>query len=192
MLDQLPPGTVPVVTVLVAAIASYFTGKKKEASKKITEFETEFRELLTEQGIFPSPKVKRESKEFVEQALIEEIEAFDGSSVPIDLYQSDSDYFLPVSPETMKEAKTFNIFQYFPYRPTRFDCEDYASAYMTFAAFLFGTNGVGTVYDYSSAHAYNIILYSNGTIELYEPQTGEVVETGPDTDYSLKSGMIVF
>jgi len=192
MLDQLPPGIVPVVTVLVAAIASYFTGKKKEASKKITEFETEFRELLTEQGIFPSPKVKRESRDFVEQSLKEEIEAFDGSSVPIDLYRSDSDYYLPVSSETMKEAKVFNIFQYLPYRPDRFDCEDYASAYMTFAAFLFGTNGVGTVYDYSSAHAYNIILYSNGTIELYEPQTGEVVETGPDTDYSLKSGMIVF
>jgi len=192
MLDQLPPGTVPLVSTIIAALVAYFGGKKKEASKKITEFETEFRELLTEQGLFPSPKVKRESKEFVEQSLQDEIEAFDGSSVPIDLYQSDSDYYLPVSPETMKEAKAFNIFQYFPYRPERFDCEDYASAYMTFAAFLFGTNGVGTVYDYSSAHAYNIILYSNGAIELYEPQTGEVVETGPDTDYSLDSGMIVF
>jgi hypothetical protein len=189
MLDQLPPGTIEVAFTLIAAIAAYFGGKKKEASRKITEFETEFRQLLRKQNIFPSPKVKRRSREYVDEALQENIEEYDGDSVPFDVYLSDNNYFLPTSPETMAEAKLFNVFEYLPYRPERFDCEDYASAYMTFTAFLFGTNSVGTVYDYSSEHAYNIIIYADGTMELFEPQTGKVVERGED--YQLQSGFIV-
>ena len=191
MIDQLPPGTIPVATTLVAAILAYFGGKKKEAKRKIVEFETEFRELLREQGIFPSPDVKRRNREFVDESLKEEIEAYDGSDVPIKVYRSDGEYFLPATKDDMEEARVFNPYQYLPYRPERFDCEDYASAYAVFASFLFGTNGVGVMYDYTADHAYNVIVYSDGSIEVYEPQTGEVIDPESDEDYSLQSGLLV-
>lgn len=192
MLDQLPPQTVPVAVGLIAIVASYFSGKYREGKKKLAQLETDLRQLLRDQDIFPSPKVRRETSSFVEESLKENIDGYDGGSVPFNVYTSDGTYYLPANKSTMTEAKQFNPFEYLPYRPERFDCEDYASAYMTFAAFLFGTNGVGTIYDFGAGHAYNIILYSDGSIELYEPQTGQVVEPGSEDKYSLESGMIVF
>ncbi|EGQ44217.1 MAG: hypothetical protein J07AB43_02760 [Candidatus Nanosalina sp. J07AB43] len=187
MLDQLPPQTIPVVLGLIAILASYFGGKYKKG-----KLETNLRDLLRENDVFPSPEVVKHDSSFIEKSLKDNIDNYDESPVPFKLHTSDSTYYVPTSKATMKEAKTFNIFEYLPYRPDRFDCEDYAAAYMTFVSFFFGSNAVGTVYDFGAGHAYNIILYSDGSMELYEPQDGRVVEHSDDTKYALESGVIIF
>jgi hypothetical protein len=69
-------------------------------------------------------------------------------------------------------------------------------AYATLSAFLWGTNCVGVVFDWSAGHAYNIIVYANGTVQLYEPQESQVVEfgdtlVGTDSDYKLDNGLVL-
>ena len=50
------------------------------------------------------------------------------------------------------------------------DCDKFARWFWARSSFLFRVNNVGFVDDYSSGHAYNIIVAPDGSIYLYEPQ----------------------
>jgi hypothetical protein len=77
------------------------------------------------------------------------------------------------------------------YRPGRFDCEDYALTYKTLIAMLMGINTVGVVIDWSGAHAYNIVMTADGTVSLYEPQEGCVVEVGAEERHEFQNVTIL-
>jgi hypothetical protein len=137
------------------------------------------------------------TNKFIKDRLKQKIEAYDGSAVPVRVVMTDGTYFAPTNPSTMVEAKDFNVFEYVPYRPDFFDCENFAMAYKVFSAFLWGTNCVGVAFDWSAGHAYNIIVYADGTVQLYEPQESKVVEfgdvlAGSDPDYKLDNGLVLF
>jgi len=62
-----------------------------------------------------------------------------------------------------------------PYTLDRFDCDKYATYFRASVAWFFGINAVGIVLDYSSQHAYNIIMpHDVDKPLLYEPQTDEI------------------
>lgn len=189
VLDQLPTELVAISGVVVSALSAYFAGKKK--GKGLFNLEKELRENLDSYGIFPSPDTTEVSRDFIGDKLEENIPDFDGSAVPVRVKYTDGNYLAPTSVPEMSDAKTFNPFDYLPYRPDIYDCENYASSYKSFAAFLWGTNTMGVVYDWSGSHAYNVIVYANGEVEFYEPQDSKVVELGSDDKYDLSSALII-
>lgn len=189
VLDQLPAQLVTIGGIVVSVLSAYLAGKKK--GKGLFNLEKELRENLDSQGIFPSPDTTEVSRDFIGDKLEENIPEFDGSGVPIRVKYTDGNYLAPTSVSEMSDAKTFNPFEYLPYRPDIYDCENYASSYKSFAAFLWGTNTMGVVYDWSGSHAYNVIVYSNGEVEFYEPQDNKTVELGSEEKYKLSNALIV-
>jgi hypothetical protein len=79
------------------------------------------------------------------------------------------------------------------YVPDFWDCDDYAWALKANLSFFYSIQ-IGWVADWSSAHSYNIIVFTSGTVALIEPQTDSVFFV-KDRDlryYSLKSGIIIY
>lgn len=57
-----------------------------------------------------------------------------------------------------------------PYISERFDCENFAIAFKSIVDLHFKLNQVGIVIDYQSGHAYNLVVYPDGNISVFEPQ----------------------
>lgn len=77
-----------------------------------------------------------------------------------------------------------------PYRPERFDCEDFAALYKVMHAFVLGVNAVGIVVDWTGGHAYNIVIMSDGSVNLVEPQNGKVIKPGAKGTFAFKRVLI--
>ena len=77
----------------------------------------------------------------------------------------------------------------------QFDCNNFAFYFQSQVAYEYGVNAVGVVIDYSGRHAYNVIVYDDGSCALYEPQTGEFVNRGDDMSdheaYAFEEGFII-
>lgn len=188
-IPQLPPQAAAVLGLIATALAAYYGGKKK--GKKILEVEQELREFLRNEGIFPSPNTREISEKEVERYLKQAIPKYDGTGVPIRVRLTDNRYLAPMDQSQMERAKRLNPFEYLPYRPALFDSDNYAAAYSSFASFLWGTNTVGAVFDDTADHAYNVIIYADGTVEFYEPQDNQVVELSDEGDYQLDNGFVL-
>jgi len=81
-----------------------------------------------------------------------------------------------------------------PYVLDRFDCDKYAMHFKASAAWFFGINAVGIVLDYSSQHAYNVVLPIDVDEPLlYEPQTDEIftVEQRDRRFYRLEQYLVL-
>lgn len=75
----------------------------------------------------------------------------------------------------------------------KFDCDKYAMYLKANIAWYFGINSVAVVLDYSSQHAYNIVLPSDSEALILEPQTDELFKVSERnlTYYALKDYVIV-
>lgn len=71
----------------------------------------------------------------------------------------------------------------------RFDCDDSAVVFKALLAFKYGLNNVGVVIDYSSSHAYNLIVFSD-KVEIFEPQSDSWPQIGSES-YKFESGYIL-
>jgi hypothetical protein len=56
---------------------------------------------------------------------------------------------------------------------------------------LMGINTVGVVIDWSGAHAYNILMTADGTVNLYEPQGGYIAEPGGEDRHTFENVTIL-
>ena len=52
----------------------------------------------------------------------------------------------------------------------RWDCDNYALAFKSRIEQYFGLNQVGLVLDWESRHAYNLVIFPDGIVMLFEPQ----------------------
>ena len=80
-------------------------------------------------------------------------------------YATDPESFVRIVEWDWTDTRSYTI--------DRFDCDKFALYFKARLALDFGVNAVGVVLDYSSAHAYNlVILKSNGKTGwlLFEPQ----------------------
>lgn len=192
VVDQIPPEVLALGGIVASGLTAYIAGKKKKAYEKMMDFEQNLRQYLKDEDIFPSPATGEIRKSVIESALKRNIDNYDGSSVPIRTVYTDETYLAPVSRYDMSDAKSSNPFQYLPYRPSLYNSDDFGESFSVLASFLWGTNTVGTVYNQSSNHVYNIIVYGDGSVEFYEPQNGESVSPKSDSKYDLDSGLIIF
>jgi hypothetical protein len=51
-----------------------------------------------------------------------------------------------------------------------FDCENFAIAFKSHVDWQFGLNQVGIVIDYAAGHGYNLAIFPDGKVMLFEPQ----------------------
>jgi len=86
------------------------------------------------------------------------------------------------------ETNTINEKQYVL---DQFDCDNFAFNLKAQVAKEYGLNNVGMVIDNSGGHAYNVVIFRDGTAELLEPQSDRWIIPGESKMYSFKKGIIL-
>ena len=70
------------------------------------------------------------------------------------------------------------------YVAEKYDCDNFAFSFKARVDRKFHVNTVGLVIDYAGGHAYNIVIFSDGTSKIFEPQSDSWPKKG--------TGMYVF
>lgn len=103
----------------------------------------------------------------------------------------DANYWLPTR-EEFQQFATRNDVDDREYVVGKHDCENFALSLMAHAQTQLGYNGVGLVLDWSSQHAYNIVVYDDGGVMLFEPQSDSFIPpTGDDDQHRMDNADIV-
>ena len=55
----------------------------------------------------------------------------------------------------------------------KFDCEDFSQYFKRFVAMKYKLNQVAVVYSYTSQHAFNLIVFPDESVRIFEPQTSQ-------------------
>ena len=76
------------------------------------------------------------------------------------------------------------------YIAERRDCDQYAEVVRSMFSWRLGINSVGLVLDVSSAHAYNLVVFSDATWGWLEPQSDSWVQLGSGL-YKLTEGSVM-
>jgi hypothetical protein len=107
----------------------------------------------------------------------------------VDWIPLDGKYFLASNDDIAKiigwdwtDAKEYILNQY--------DCENFAFSFKARVEETFLVNQVGLVIDWSSAHAYNVIVTKDGELWFFEPQSDTIVETGSGL-YKMERAVIL-
>lgn len=190
LLESIPPEVLTAVALIFGAIIAYIGGRKQEAAKKVIDLETHIRDALADAGV-PSPTAEQVSIQTTEKAVKQVLPEGVEYNQDVTTIHADGTYFA-VTPGDLDDLRLVaNLVEYLPYRPERFDCDNFAELFAVLAAFFAGVNAVGTVYDWGGQHAYNLIVLSNGDPILYEPQSDEIIELNGE-EYDLTNAMIMF
>lgn len=195
MLEELQaalgPEVLAIIGVSVAAVIAYLRGDMARALSSVIDVETQLRNLLAEEFASVVPSSTEVSQEDIEAAISEKY----GEAAAENILFLDGRYFSTDS-EGFDSMDRLDVIEYLPYRPARFDCENFADLFKTTSALIFGVNTVGVVIDWSGGHAYNIVYLEDGSVFLYEPQTGDRPEVGDalgdDESYTMDNVDIFF
>ena len=57
------------------------------------------------------------------------------------------------------------------YIAEKYDCENFSFSFKARVDRRFYINTVGLVIDYEAGHAYNVIIFANGSMKIFEPQS---------------------
>ena len=76
------------------------------------------------------------------------------------------------------------------YIAEKYDCDNFAFSFKAMVDRKFGVNNVGLVIDISAGHAYNIIVFNDGTVRLFEPQSDKWPRIGTNM-YKFEEGKIL-
>ena len=85
----------------------------------------------------------------------------------------------------------FNTINEKKYILEQYDCDNFAFAFKAQVGMNHKLNNVGLVIDNSSGHAYNIVIFDDGTAELFEPQNDSWITPGQTEMYKFKRGIII-
>jgi hypothetical protein len=77
------------------------------------------------------------------------------------------------------------------YEAEIFDCENFAITFKTHIDWYFGLNQVGIVIDYKMGHGYNLVVFPDGKVMLFEPQTDGLFVWGTNSIYVLKGAYVL-
>ena len=107
----------------------------------------------------------------------------------IDRYPLDAKYWVCDREEFNKIVK-WDWTDNKKYVAEKYDCDNFAFSFKAMVDRRFGVNNVGLVIDYSGGHAYNIIVFNDGTVRLFEPQTDKWPRLGTGM-YKFEEGKIL-
>ena len=71
----------------------------------------------------------------------------------------------------------------------KYDCDNFAFSFKARVDRKFHVNTVGLVVDYEGGHAYNIIVFADGTSKIFEPQSDSWPKKGTGM-YVFKPGVV--
>jgi len=78
------------------------------------------------------------------------------------------------------------------YISEKYDCDNFALTFKARMDRKFHLNSVGVVVDYSGGHAYNCVVFADGTAEIFEPQSDTFRTDRMGTGYYMcESGIIL-
>jgi len=77
------------------------------------------------------------------------------------------------------------------YKKATYDCENFAFSFMAAAQREYGITTIGLVIDWSGGHAYNMFVYEDGSVELYEPQNDNFVEPGSADRFAFERVRVI-
>ena len=77
------------------------------------------------------------------------------------------------------------------YISEKYDCDNFAFSFKARVDKWFHLNCVGLVIDWSGAHAYNIVVFKDGTWSLFEPQSDTWPTAGQSNMYKFESKIII-
>jgi hypothetical protein len=102
----------------------------------------------------------------------------------------DGEYWV-TDEQSMRDIIEADLTNSHGYQSGEFDCENYALSFAARVQREYGITGVGIVIDWSGAHAYNMLVYNSGDVELYEPQNDELIDPGQADKYAFESVSII-
>lgn len=146
--------------------------------------ETAIRRLVAQTVDIPASEAV--SNETLREVIHDHIDPSD-----VRIVTADGDYYATDRSGVGTLAQIGDALDWLPYRPDRFDCEEYAELVVVIAAFVGGVNAVGVVYDWSGSHAYPVFVTADGEAVFVESQTGEIVNVGEGL-YALDDATIIF
>ena len=76
------------------------------------------------------------------------------------------------------------------YVAEKYDCDNFAFSFKAMVDKRFGLNGVGLVIDYSGGHAYNIVVFQDGSVKIFEPQSDRWPKAGRG-QYKFQNGSVI-
>lgn len=135
----------------------------------------------------PSVERREVDGDFVSEAVNDYLDehAKDGTRLPLD-----GKYYV-ASKDDMDAIVSANHDDKRIYRKAKYDCENFALTFMSSVQREYGLTNVGLVIDWSGAHAYNMFVYDDGTVELYEPQDDDFVEPGDAEKYAFENVKVI-
>ena len=107
----------------------------------------------------------------------------------MEILSLDSKYFL-CDETDMKAIIKWDWTDNKKYVKEKYDCDNFAFSFKAMVDKRFGLNGVGLVIDYSGGHAYNIIVFQDGSVKIFEPQTDRWPKAGRG-QYKFQNGSII-
>ena len=112
-----------------------------------------------------------------------------GITYGMDIFALDNKY-LVTSQKDMKKIIDWDWTDNKKYVKERYDCDNFAFSFKAMVDKRFGVNNVGLVIDYSGGHAYNIMVFSDGSVRLFEPQNDKWARIGTG-QYKFEEGKIL-
>jgi len=158
--------------------------KRKKVQKSNSFIEDKLSELPNYKGAL---KLLREKESDRYMGLLKQMRKESGVwRIPLD------GKFWLLPKKQMKEVIEKDFTDKKEYYADKFDCENFTEMFVTHLAENYGVNAVGMVFDFSGAHAYNLIIYPKG-LELFEPQNDEMFKVSKRNkkEYPLKTALIL-
>jgi len=171
-----------VVSILGLAAATLGVAAIPTARRRVAE--TVIRRLVGRTVDIPASEPV--DNETLRKAVHEHIDPSDARIVT-----ADGSYYATDRDGVQSLARIGDALDWLPYRPERFDCEEYAELLVAIAAFVAGVNACGVVYDWSGSHAYPVFVTVDGEAVFVESQSGEIVDVGEGI-YTLDDATVIF
>lgn len=138
------------------------------------------------------PHIERRDTSWVEGELATDFAHFPRNGMrrmPLD-----SRYHL-TTPDDFSRVIENVVIDHRNYKQAKYDCENFAFAFKSIVAQRYGLNSVGVVMDENAQNAFNVVVYEDGTTELFDPHKDTIVATGETANthkgYRMKNGVIV-
>ena len=134
------------------------------------------------------PKKVEKDNKFVEDAL----SALPNYDNGVSRMTLDAKFWM-VNKEQMRKIVKEDMTDKREYQKSLFDCDNVFSHVVNHLADTYDVNQAGIILDYSGAHAYNVIVYPNKSIELFEPQTDRFFDADKrdENKYPLKKATVL-
>jgi len=137
------------------------------------------------------PSTRRRDTSWVQGELATAFENFPTGG--LQRLSLDSRYYL-TTPEDFDHIVAEDALSHRYYRRGKFDCENFAFAFKSICDGRYGLNSVGVLLDYRTRDTYNVVVYEEGGVDVFDPDASELIVAGGigmESAYKIDLGVII-